>query len=139
MKNIFLIVTLGLLMFSCSKNNEVTTEELNSKLNSDSEFLKDQIRDFQLDKQFNLSENVYNDFIAGIIFDEEGKIRGASIAGIQESLNEKELHLFLERFKVSVSGIVENSDFAAKADYPGYKPITGGCEKHQDFICFGSE
>ena len=136
MKNTLLTLLLGFLLFSCSKHDEIATGEFDSN----AKLIKDQIRDFQLNKQFNLSEDIYNKFIEGVIIDKTGKVRGAFIAGLQQNLNEKELLLFMDAFKTSMAGIPGNADFASRAaDYPGYKPISGGCQKHPQYICFGSD
>ncbi len=52
MKNIVLILAIGLLLFSCSKNDDFTTEESAIEMRTDADLLNDRIKDFQSEQQF---------------------------------------------------------------------------------------
>ncbi len=96
---------------------------------------KESAKQLHLDKAFNLSKEVYNEFIESLIF-ENGKFVGAIYDGVEKELDDASSDEFWKHFGISVR---HKDKYASKEKPPvifeGYKPKRGGCKANPRWIC----
>ena len=94
------------------------------------------VESLNLADEFNLSKEVYNEFLESLIFDDlTSHFRGAKISGINNALNEKQREKFWKYFGLTY----KNGDFPQNTNkdlvFMDYKPRFRGCKWDPDWIC----
>ncbi len=58
------------------------------------------VKEMNLQEQFNFSNDTYGEFISSLVFTENGNLRGTYIGGIHEELNENQKKVFWKNFNI---------------------------------------
>lgn len=138
-KAILLLVTI--VIVACSSDEIIS-------INKNVDF-KNELRDMNLDAEFNIPNDIYNEFISNAIFNEKGELIGAIYDKIEENfgVDNSKSNSFWSNFDVELRSSVDTSDLrTSKSDnfrepgelariYEGYKPKRGHCKANNRWIC----
>jgi hypothetical protein len=143
MKNLLKLLSITILIsfISCEKPNEKTIEKetnsiVNSIVNSNkSNFVnsKESAMSLDLKTKYNLPEDVYNEFIESLTFDEKGNFRGAIYIEVEKYLDDNSSDEFWNNFGVSLRN---NSTYKGPTIYEGYRyKGPHSCKQNRRWIC----
>jgi len=144
MKLLFKLLPVFLLIIatSCDKEKSLIEGTVNEDTTNQEHFRK-ALKEQNLGDKFNLNEEVYEEFVNTAIFDENGNLRSAIYANIENELNDSESDKFWGEFGFSIRNSHNSSlnDRLNKAAEPilyiGYtsRRFGSGCKKKQNWIC----
>ncbi len=134
----FSIILVATTMLSCSDNGSLQDGKVNKQTS-----LKKEIFKKRLDKEFNISEADYKEFVDNLIFDEKGNIIGAIYDKIEKKLDDNSSDKFWSNFDLKVrkekgQKSLRSARLAVAGKpviFQGYKPKRGGCKANNRWIC----